>query len=43
MKIHCFGDSWAFGVGVESEPESTQLDMNDRYDKNCELERSLYS
>jgi lysophospholipase L1-like esterase len=43
MKIHCFGDSWVFGVGVEVAPGSGQLNSSDGYDNDWDFERSLYS
>jgi lysophospholipase L1-like esterase len=43
MKIHCFGDSWTQGVGVEWEPGRGQIPMSDRYDLNWDNERKLYA
>lgn len=43
MKIHCFGDSWTEGIGVELAPGSGKIDAPTRYDKNWDLEKSKYS
>jgi lysophospholipase L1-like esterase len=43
MKIHCFGDSWTQGIGVEWEPGRGAIPMNERYDLNWDTEKELYS
>ena len=43
MKIHCFGDSWTQGLGVEWEPGKGVIPMNERYNLNWDTERKLYS
>jgi hypothetical protein len=43
MKIHCFGDSWTQGIGVEWEPGKGAIPINQRYDKTWEVERRKYS
>lgn len=43
MKIHCFGDSWTHGIGVEWEPGRGPVPMEDRYDLNWDNERFKYS
>ena len=43
MKIHCFGDSWTEGVGVELAPGSGRIDAPTRYDRNWDDEKSKYS
>lgn len=43
MKIHCFGDSWTEGIGVELPPGSGRIDAPTRYDKKWNIEKSKYS
>jgi len=43
MKIHCFGDSWTEGIGVELAPGLGRIDTPTRYDKNWDVEKSKYS
>lgn len=43
MKIHCFGDSWTEGIGVELAPGSGPINSLNRYDKNWDVEKSKYS
>ena len=43
MKIHCFGDSWTTGIGVEWEPGKGAIPMNERYDLNWDREKEMYS
>lgn len=43
MKIHCFGDSWTEGIGVEWEPGNGAMTIEQRYHSNWKLERCLYS
>lgn len=43
MRIHCFGDSWTDGIGVELEPGSGILDSDQKYNKNWDTEKRKYS
>lgn len=43
MKIHCFGDSWTEGIGVELPPGSGRIDAPTRYDKKWNIEKAKYS
>lgn len=43
MKIHCYGDSWTRGIGVEWAPGNGAISMQDRYDKNWDKEIAMYS
>lgn len=43
MKIHCFGDSWTQGMGVEWEPGKGAIPMSERYLGIWSTERKLYS
>lgn len=43
MKIHCFGDSWTQGIGVEWEPGKGAIPMSERYDLNWDTIRDTYS
>jgi lysophospholipase L1-like esterase len=43
MKIHCFGDSWTEGIGVELPPGSGRIDASSRYDKKWDNEKANYS
>lgn len=43
MIIHCFGDSWTHGIGVELAPGNGSISAEERYDKNWDVEREKYS
>lgn len=43
MKIHCFGDSWTDGIGVECAPGMGSIPSSDKYDKNWDIEKNKYS
>lgn len=43
MRIHCFGDSWTEGIGVEWAPGNGIIPMEVRYNNNWGKERELYS
>lgn len=41
--IHCFGDSWTYGIGVEVPPGSEILSQSDKYNNDWSKERLQYS
>ena len=43
MKIHCFGDSWTDGIGVEWAPGMGAIPSADKYDKDWDTEKNKYS